>query len=35
MPAKSFSKQTTGSPQQSTDGTDTVLIYTASGTLAG
>jgi hypothetical protein len=35
MPTKSYSGQTSGSPQETIDGTDTILTFTASGTLDG
>jgi hypothetical protein len=35
MPTKSYSGITTGSPTVSTTGTDTVLIFTGSGTYSG
>jgi hypothetical protein len=35
MPTANYSSTTTGSPTVSTDGTDTILVYNASGTYTG
>jgi hypothetical protein len=35
MPTADYSGTTTGSPTVSTDGTDTILIYNASGSYTG
>jgi hypothetical protein len=35
MPTANYSSTTTGSPTVTTDGTDTILVFTASGSYTG